>query len=132
MSAKELKDKLKKLRMEHSGKAVGKMSPEEVEKEISHHETACKARELKEKRLAALAKARESKKEVKEVKVEVKEPKKVEKKEKVEKAEKPEKKEKKMKYTVMSDSEESSTDSETETIRHRIQKKKRAKSESAE
>lgn len=128
MSAKELKDKLKKLRMEHSGKAVGKMSPDEIEKEISHHETACKARELKEKRLAALAKARESKKE----KPEVKEVKKVEKKEKVEKEPKKEKAEKKVKYTVMSDSEESSTDSETETIRHRIQKKKRAKSESAE
>lgn len=122
MSAKELKDKLKKLRMEHSGKAVGKMSPDEIEKEIAHHETACRARELKEKRLAALAKARESKKEKepKEPKPEVKEPK------------KEVKKEKKIKYTVMSDSEESSTDSETETIRHRIQKKKRAKSESAE
>jgi hypothetical protein len=125
MSAKELKDKLKKLRMEHSGKAVGKMSPDEIEKEIAHHETACKARELKEKRLAALAKARESKKEkpeIKEVKLEIKEKKEV----------KEPKKEKKVKYTVMSDSEESSTDSETETIRHRIQKKKHAKSESAE
>jgi len=125
MSAKELKDKLKKLRMEHSGKAVGKMSPDEIEKEIAHHETACKARELKEKRLAALAKARESKKEkpeIKEVKLEIKEKKEV----------KEPKKEKKVKYTVMSDSEESSTDSDTETIRHRIQKKKRAKSESAE
>lgn len=127
MSAKELKDKLKKLRMEHSGKAVGKMSPDEIEKEIAHHETACKARELKEKRLAALAKARESKKE----KPEVKEPK-LEIKEVKAKAEKEPKKLKKVKYTVMSDSEESSTDSETETIRHRIQKKKPAKSESAE
>lgn len=128
MSAKELKDKLKKLRMEHSGKAVGKMSPDEIEKEIAHHETACRARELKEKRLAALAKARESKKEK-----EPKEEKKAEKEPKLEIKEKAEKEpKKKIKYTVMSDSEESSTDSETETIRHRIQKKKRAKSESAE
>jgi hypothetical protein len=130
MSAKELKDKLKKLRMEHSGKAVGKMSPDEIEKEIAHHETACKARDLKEKRLAALAKARESKKEKEpEPKLEVKE---VKKEKKEVKEPKKEKAEKKMKYTVMSDSEESSTDSDTETIRHRIQKKKRAKSESAE
>jgi hypothetical protein len=129
MSAKELKDKLKKLRSEHSGKAVGKMTPEELEREIQHHEVACRQRELKEKRLASLAKARESKVVVKVEKLEEK-PKK-EKKAKEEKvAEKP-KKEKKVKVVVKSDSEESDTDSssDTETIKSRIQKKKFANGE---
>jgi colicin import membrane protein len=127
MSAKELKDKLKKLRAEHSGKAVGKMSPEELEREIQHHEVACRQRELKEKRLASLAKARESKVIVKVEKVEEK-PKK-EKKAKEEKKEEKPKKEKKV--VVKSDSEESDTDSssDTETIKSRIQKKKFANAE---
>jgi hypothetical protein len=62
MSAKELRDKLKALRMEHTGGALSKMSLEQVQNEIAHHETACKARETKEKRLAALEAAREAKK----------------------------------------------------------------------
>jgi len=132
MSAKELKDKLKKLRAEHSGKAVGKMSPEELEREIQHHEVACRQRELKEKRMANLAKARESKVVVKVEKVEEK-PKKEKKEKKAEKEEKSEKpkKEKKVKVVVKSDSEESDTDSEpdTETIKSRIQKKKFANGE---
>lgn len=130
MSAKELKDKLKKLRAEHSGKAVGKMSPEELEREIQHHEVACRQRELKEKRMANLAKARESKVVVKVEKVEEK-PKKEKKVEKEEKSEKPKKEKKEKKVVVKSDSEESDTDSEpdTETIKSRIQKKKFANGE---
>jgi preprotein translocase subunit SecD len=62
MSAKELKDRLKALRNEHAGKPITKMTAEELEREISHHETAQKAAELKAKRLEALAKAREAKK----------------------------------------------------------------------
>ena len=61
MSAKELKDKLKALRSEF-GKPITKMTAEEMEKEIAHHETAKKSAETKAKRLAALAKAREAKK----------------------------------------------------------------------
>ena len=78
MSAKELRDQLKKLRDEHAGKAIGRMTPAELQSEIEHHETACKARALKAGRLAALAKAREArtkpkeeKKEEEEVKVKV-------------------------------------------------------------
>jgi hypothetical protein len=56
----EMRAALRKLRMEHSGKAVGKMSAEEIAKEIEHHEAACKHRDMKEKRMSALAKARES------------------------------------------------------------------------
>lgn len=56
----EMRAALRKLRMEHSGKAVGKMSAEEIAKEIEHHEAACKHREMKEKRMSALAKAREA------------------------------------------------------------------------
>jgi len=62
MSAKELKDRLKELRNTHAGKPITKMTAEEMEREISHHETAQKAVELKAKRLEALAKAREAKK----------------------------------------------------------------------
>ena len=61
MSAKELRDKLKSLRSEHSGKAISKMTADEMAKEIEHHEMACKMREKKE----AMKKARESKKTVK-------------------------------------------------------------------
>ena len=61
MSAKELKDKLKALRSDFS-KPITKMTAEEMEKEISHHESAKKAAEVKAKRLEALAKAREAKK----------------------------------------------------------------------
>jgi hypothetical protein len=61
MSAKELKDRLKALRNEHAGKAITKMTAEEMEREIAHHETARKATELKAKRMEALAKAREAK-----------------------------------------------------------------------
>jgi len=59
---KELTEKLKGLRAEHSGKTISKMTPEEMSREIEHHETACRARELKAKRMEALAKAREAKK----------------------------------------------------------------------
>ncbi len=143
MSAKELKDKLKALRSEHMGKAIGKMSPEEIQKEIDHHETACRQRELKAKRLEALAKAREEKKApvapaVKSRASKSPEPPKKEPKEKKEKKEKKEevkevvkvKKEKK-KVVMKSDSEESDTDSssDTETIKSRIQKKKFANEE---
>lgn len=64
MSAKELRDKLKALRSEHTGGALSKMSLEQIQNEIAHHETACKARETKEKRLAALEAAREAKRSV--------------------------------------------------------------------
>ena len=77
MSAKELKDKLKKLREEHAGKPISRMTPEELQNEIEHHEVACKTRVLKAARLENLKKAREArgleKKEEKE-KVEVKVP----------------------------------------------------------
>ena len=77
MSAKELKDKLKKLRDEHAGKPISRMTPEELQNEIEHHEVACKTRVLKAARLENLKKAREArgleKKEEKE-KVEVKVP----------------------------------------------------------
>ena len=68
MTTKALRDQLKKLRDEHAGKAIGRMTPEELENEISHHETACKARALKAGRLAALAKAREARTKPKEEK----------------------------------------------------------------
>jgi hypothetical protein len=126
MSAKELKDKLKALRSLHSGKAVGKMSPEEISNEISHHETASRQIELKAKRLSALASAREAKKPVVVVEKKVK-------KEKKEKAvnnsavvEKPkkEKKIKKEKIVVESDTDSSTDeDTDTETIKKRISKK---------
>lgn len=80
MSAKELKDKLKKLREEHAGKPISRMTEDELKNEIEHHEVACKTRVLKAARLENLKKARESrgleKKEVekKEEKVEVKVP----------------------------------------------------------
>jgi hypothetical protein len=61
-SKKELVMKLKQLRSEHSGKPISKMTPEELTTEIEHHETACKARLMKAKRLEALTKARETKK----------------------------------------------------------------------
>lgn len=129
MSAKELKDKLKALRSLHSGKAVGKMSPDEINNEISHHETASRQIELKAKRLSALASAREAKKPVVVVEKKVK-------KEKKEKAvnnsavvEKPtvikkEKKIKKEKIVVESDTDSSTDeDTDTETIKKRISKK---------
>lgn len=78
MATKELRDQLKKLRDEHAGKAIGRMTPSELQSEIEHHETACKARALKAGRLAALAKAREArgkpKEEKKEEEVKVKVP----------------------------------------------------------
>ena len=78
MATKELRDQLKKLRDEHAGKAIGRMTPAELQSEIEHHETACKARALKAGRLAALAKAREArtkpKEEKKEEEVKVKVP----------------------------------------------------------
>jgi len=75
MSAKELKDKLKKLRDEHAGKPISRMTPEELQNEIEHHEVACKTRVLKAARLENLKKAREARGlEKKEEKVEVKVP----------------------------------------------------------
>jgi len=106
----EMRAALRKLRMEHSGKAVGKMSSEEIAKEIEHHEAACKHREMKEKRMSALAKAREArmakksegaKKEVKVV-------------------------EKKM---VKKGKEDEKLGEEVETIKSRISKKKPSKAE---
>jgi hypothetical protein len=138
MSAKELKDKLKALRSLHSGKAVGKMSPEELNGEIAHHETASRAKELKEKRLTALASAREAKKPVvvekkmkKEAIVEKKIAKEVvEKPKKAVAEEKKEKKEKKKKVIVESDTDSSTDeDTDTETIKKRISKKSLANGE---
>jgi hypothetical protein len=98
----EMRSALRKLRMEHSGKAVGRMSADEIAKEIEHHEAACKAREMKEKRIAALAKAREAR-TAKKAEVKVVEKKVVEKKDKA--------------------------GEEVETIKSRISKKKVAKNE---
>ena len=61
MSMKELKDKLKAFRSEF-GKPITKMTSEDMEKEIAHHESAKKVAETKANRLAALSKAREAKK----------------------------------------------------------------------
>ena len=156
MSAKELKEKLKALRNAHAGKPVGKMSAEEMMAEIEHHEASVKARETKAKRLAALAAAREAKKArptnevvqpkaaslqpvakipksefVKEHKSLVKVLEKGSKKEQKKEAVAQKKELKKAKYVVDSDSEMSSTDDETEyeTIRSRMQKKKPGKEE---
>lgn len=104
MATKTLRDQLKKLRDEHAGKAIGRMTPDELQSEIEHHEAACKARALKAGRLAALEKAREARfkpkeeKEEEEVKVKVPAIKKAEPKvTKVEKAPKVEIKEEKPK-----------------------------------
>jgi len=104
MATKALRDQLKKLRDEHAGKAIGRMTPDELQSEIEHHEAACKARALKAGRLAALEKAREARskpkeeKEEEEVKVKVPAIKKAEPKvTKVEKAPKVEIKEEKPK-----------------------------------
>jgi predicted O-linked N-acetylglucosamine transferase (SPINDLY family) len=75
--SKELKLKLKALRDEHAGKPISRMTPEELQNEIEHHEVACKTRVLKAARLDNLKKAREARgleKEEKEDKVEVKVP----------------------------------------------------------
>jgi hypothetical protein len=141
MSSKELKDKLKALRSLHSGKAVGKMSPEELNGEIAHHETASRAKELKEKRLTALASAREAKKPA--VVETVKKAVAVKKEKAVMKEEKPtvikkvakevvaEKKIKKEKKVVVESDTDSSTDedTDTETIKKRISKKSLANGE---
>jgi len=74
MSAKELREKLKKLRDEHAGKPVSRMSPEEMQNEIEHHEVGCKTRALKKARMEALAKAREARSKPKEEEVKVKVP----------------------------------------------------------
>jgi hypothetical protein len=113
ISAKELREKLKKLRAEHAGKAVGKMTAEEMSREISHHETACRATELKAKRMEALAKAREARSATKKTDVEPSAGKKKAKK-------------------VESDSESDSPPpgKKKETIGDRIQKKKKHPKES--
>jgi len=100
---KDMRSALRKLRAEHSGKAVGKMNMEEMAKEIQHHEDACKHREMKEKRMNALKKARESRM------------KKVE-----------EKKEEPKKQTAK-DKEDEKLGEEVETIKSRMSKKKSAK-----
>lgn len=119
ISAKELREKLKGLRSEHAGKAIGKMSADEMSREISHHETACKASAVNAKRMEALAKAREARAGGK-VKAPVKEAK--------------EKKEKRIVYVSDSDSESSveyrkKSQKDTMTIADRIQKKKTPKDE---
>ena len=131
MSMKELKDKLKAFRSEF-GKPITKMTSEDMEKEIAHHESARKAAETKAKRLAALAKAREAKKApphlvVKEVK---KAPAKAPVSAKTEKkAPVPAKTAKKAPAKAEEYSEASSTDNDSEdsydgeTIKKRIQKK---------
>ena len=65
--------KLKALRDEHAGKPISRMTPEELQNEIEHHEVACKTRVLKAARLDNLKKAREAR-GLKEDKVEVKVP----------------------------------------------------------
>ena len=120
ISAKELREKLKGLRSEHAGKAIGKMSADEMSREISHHETACKASAVNAKRMEALAKAREARAGGK-TKAPVKEAKK-------------EKKEKRIVYVSDSDSESSveyrkKSQKDTMTIADRIQKKKTPKDE---
>jgi len=105
----EMRATLRKLRMEHSGKAVGKMTAEEIAKEIEHHSAACKAREMKEKRMAALAKAREAR-TAKKAEPKVVEKKVVEKK-------------------VVEKKVEPKVSEEVETIKSRISKKKPSKAE---
>jgi hypothetical protein len=70
MTTKSLRDELKTLRDTHTGKAIGRMTPEELQSEIEHHTTAIKARALKASRMAALAKAREARTKPKEEKKE--------------------------------------------------------------
>jgi hypothetical protein len=110
ISAKELRERLKKLRSEHAGKAVGKMTADEMSKEISHHETACRATELKAKRMESLAKAREAR-SAKKTATSLSEPKKKAKK-------------------VESDSDSEPPQKKKETIGDRIQKKKKHPKES--
>jgi hypothetical protein len=110
ITAKELRDKLKKLRAEHAGKAVGKMTAEEMSREISHHETACRATELKAKRMEALAKAREARS--------------------AKKSDEPKKSKKKVESDSDSDSPPPPPKKKTETIGDRIQKKKKVQKES--
>lgn len=116
MSAKELKDKLKALRSEF-GKPITKMTPEEMAKEIAHHETAKKSAETKAKRLEALAKAREAKKAPPTLVI-----KELPKKKAPVKKTAPKKKEDE--YSEASSTDHDSEDSEKhETIKSRIQKK---------
>jgi hypothetical protein len=98
------------------------MSADEMSREISHHETACKATAVNAKRMEALAKAREARAGGK-AKAPVKEVK-----------EKKEKKEKRIVYVSDSDSESSveyrkKSQKDTMTIADRIQKKKIPKDE---
>ena len=74
-SLTKLRSELKVLRNEHAAKPISKMSEAEIQKELLHHQLGCKAREVKESRIAALAKARESRAKAKtEEKVDVKVP----------------------------------------------------------
>jgi len=100
---KDMRSALKKLRAEHSGKAISKMSMEEVAKEIQHHEDACKHREMHEKRMAALKKARESR---------------------MKKAEEKKEEPKKAKKQTAKDKEDEKLGEEVETIKSRMSKKK--------
>jgi len=102
---KDMRSALRKLRAEHSGKAVGKMNMEEIAKEIQHHEDACKHREMHEKRMAALKKAREARMAKKEKKEEPK----------------------KEKKQTEKDKEDEKLGEEVETIKSRMSKKKSAK-----
>jgi len=101
---KEMKSALKKLRAEHSGKAISKMSAEEVAKEIKHHEDACKHREMHEKRMNALKKAREARA-----------------------GKKHEEKKEEPKKQTAKDKEDEKLGEEVETIKSRMSKKKSAK-----
>ena len=103
VAMKDMRKALRMLRAEHSPKAVGKMTADEIAKEIQHHEDACKHREMREKRMSALAKARESRKKKAE-----------------EKKEEPKKQTKK-------DKEDEKLGEEVETIKSRMSKKKSAK-----
>jgi hypothetical protein len=96
--------------MEHSGKAVGRMTADEIAKEIEHHEAACKHREMKEKRMSALAKAREARMS-KKAEVKVVEKKVVAKKQSAK------------------DKEDEKLGEEVETIKSRMPKKKSSKAE---
>ena len=69
-SLTKLRKELRELRNEHAGKPVGKMTEEEIKRELEHHQLGCKSRVMKENRMKALEKARESRMAKKEAKEE--------------------------------------------------------------
>jgi len=69
-SLTKLRKELRELRNEHAGKPVGKMTEDEIKRELEHHQLGCKSRVMKENRMKALEKARESRMAKKEAKEE--------------------------------------------------------------